>query len=342
MFRRQAKLPLPPALVSALDGPIPALDVGAAGGLSALWRSAGLLLQVDAFEPDANECRNQQKVAPTNVTWFPVALAGSTGRRDFFVLNRSTGSSLFPPNDEVLGQFAPTSYRGVKAKIDVDCVSLGDFLDRYQRPSPRLIKLDTQGSELEILQSLRPAQLDEVLWIETEVEFRELYRDQPRFCDVDAFLQENGFQLLDLRTHRAYLVADDIERGYLRRDLATAAGSRRLSAHLVAGDALYTRSPADPRLTEDGPTAASYLVGAALYRYFDLALAFLDRPAVSSVWTRTEIDELINELRRLAPTPRVWERTGRGFDLARKIVNRAFPDHGGHQVFWTRRAWPDQ
>jgi hypothetical protein len=56
-----------------------------------------------------------------------------------------------------------------------------------------LIKIDVQGSELAVFQGAMNA-LPHVLCIQTEVEFVELYRDQPMFADVDVFLRQQGFQ----------------------------------------------------------------------------------------------------------------------------------------------------
>jgi Methyltransferase FkbM domain len=49
------------------------------------------------------------------------------------------------------------------------------------------IKLDTQGSELDILRGATHV-LPTVSLIDIEVEFNELYDGQPLFCDVDRFL----------------------------------------------------------------------------------------------------------------------------------------------------------
>jgi len=54
-------------------------------------------------------------------------------------------------------------------------------------------KMDVQGSELAIFRNASRA-LSATLLIQTEVEFVELYREQPMFADVDAFLRSRGFQ----------------------------------------------------------------------------------------------------------------------------------------------------
>jgi len=56
--------------------------------------------------------------------------------------------------------------------------------------------------------------LNNVVGIEVEVEFSELYEKQPLFNDVDNFIRDKGFELFDLR--RGYWirkVAAGIQKG---------------------------------------------------------------------------------------------------------------------------------
>ena len=93
-------------------------------------------------------------------------------------------------------------------------MSLEDFLKKFKKPSPDLIKLDTQGSELDILKSLSKNNLNNVLGIEIEVEFIEMYKNQPLFGEINSFLSKNNFEILDLRTHRSYRVSDEVEEDF--------------------------------------------------------------------------------------------------------------------------------
>lgn len=56
-----------------------------------------------------------------------------------------------------------------------------------------LIKIDVQGAELMIFENAQRI-LPNTLVIQTEVEFVELYKNQPLFADVDRFLRSQGFQ----------------------------------------------------------------------------------------------------------------------------------------------------
>ncbi len=317
-----------------------AMDVGAAGGVAPQWRDYLPVMEVDCFEPDEDECEALQRRSAPNVHWFAVALAGTSGRRPFYVLNRPTGSSLYPPNHAVLLEYSGPSYAGVRRVIDVECKSLRDFLAEYQRPVPVLIKLDTQGTELEILSSLTPEQFDSVVCVETEVEFLELYKGQPLFGDAHAFMRERGFRLLDLRTHRAYRNANDQPQHYLRRYLHTATGSAALSAELVAGDALYFRESALDPSTGSLQQLIRSVCLLRLYRYYDLALWLVHRAAAQRVIGASEAVELIRDVAHSAPRPTLAQRAGRAGDLARRISWALGRDD--HEVFWTRRRWPDQ
>jgi FkbM family methyltransferase len=340
---RERRSPLAPnGIIATTLAPDPfhAMDVGAAGGVAPQWRDYLGVMEVDCFEPDEEECAVRQRDSPPNVHWFPVALAGSSGRRPFYVLNRPTGSSLYPPNYPVILEYSGRSYAGVRRVVEVDCKSLRDFLVEYQRPVPALMKLDTQGTELEILSSLTPEQFEEVLCVETEVEFVELYTGQPAFGDVHAFMREHGFRLLDLRTHRAYRNAEDQPHHYLRKYLNTATGSAALSAELVAGDALYFRDSALQPSSESMTELIRNVCLLRLYRFYDLAFWLVERAARERVIGASEAVDLIRDIAGSAPKPTLSQRPGLAGDLARRTLWALGRDD--HEVFWTRRRWPDQ
>lgn len=325
---------------SLREQPLRAMDVGAAGGVPEHWREYLPWMEIDCFEPDAGECAARRRSAPPNVHWFAVALAGASGTRPFHVLNRATGSSLYPPNDTVLVEYSGRSYAGVRKVIDLECLSLRDFLARYDRPVPALMKLDTQGSELEILSSFDAAQLQQVLCVEVEVEFLELYLGQPTFTDVHGFMTAAGFRLLDLRTHRAYRNRDDQPLHFLRRHLNTTAGSSALAAELVAGDALYIRELRISPEEMSRETLIRYLCILRMYRFFDLCFWLIDAAARAGVIGRGDAAGLASDVAHGAPRPRLHQRRGLVGEVAARW-RRAF-GIGDYEAFWTVRGWPDQ
>jgi FkbM family methyltransferase len=66
-----------------------------------------------------------------------------------------------------------------------------------------ILKLDLQGYELEALKGTAGV-LNKVKLVLVEIEFVPLYENQPLFSDIDIYMRENGFRLLnfyDLYTH---------------------------------------------------------------------------------------------------------------------------------------------
>jgi len=59
------------------------------------------------------------------------------------------------------------------------------------------IKLDTQGSELDILKGSDKILRSPLIGLEIEMEFISLYKDQPLFGDVVNFLGSKNFQFID-------------------------------------------------------------------------------------------------------------------------------------------------
>ena len=62
------------------------------------------------------------------------------------------------------------------------------------------IKIDTQGSELSILKGSTDS-LKNAIGLEIEVEFVDIYENQPLFNEVDSFVRKMDFELLQLTTY---------------------------------------------------------------------------------------------------------------------------------------------
>lgn len=105
-------------------------------------------------------------------------------------------SSLFEPDPEVIDRFSQisTDYNfkvtGVREVQTHTLDSLGLRAD--------LIKLDVQGSELDILRGGRET-LHQAIAVQAEVEFLPLYQGQPTAGDVFKFMENHGFYLHQLR-----------------------------------------------------------------------------------------------------------------------------------------------
>lgn len=112
--------------------------------------------------------------------------------QSFYITNHPGASSVFEPNKLFFDRF-PKSYKFVSAPPQkLEMIRLSDLnLD------VDFVKMDVQGAELSVLQGSGSRFLDNLIGLEIECEFQELYLNQPLFGDVSKFLTGLNFELID-------------------------------------------------------------------------------------------------------------------------------------------------
>lgn len=326
-----------PALLQETS--ITCLDVGGRGGVQEFFLPYLDLIQVDAFEPDSPACEAAQKSAPAHVNFFPVALGKETETVPFYLTKRASGSSLYEPNPDMMYRYSNAAYGDIDKVLDMDVMSYSDFRQKYDRPHANIVKIDTQGSELEILQSFSKEDFNEVVCVLAEVEFVEMYKDQPLFHDIDQYMQSNQFSLFDLRTARCYLTKDQ-ERDHYLKKLGYGTGTNQISSYLMAGDALYFRKFED-NCPKDQKTFIQLLLSYLMFLYFDHALELIELGLKHKVIDQDQYTQLENFVITMVPKPKLTERKGAIYDILRRIL-RKVGLHGPYQAFWQARHWPHQ
>ncbi|MDP3874220.1 MAG: FkbM family methyltransferase [Methyloversatilis sp.] len=198
-------------------------------------------------------------------------VSGTGGRRTFCDAHHGYGSSMLEANAELENLYIPahwidydyTVYEAVSARSrrEVATRTLDQIAgDHGDVPLPDFLSLDTQGSELEILQG-SPAALDSAVCIVTEVEFLPLYQDQPLFGEICGFLASRGFvfarlfQLLNGSLYRAPL-------------------GLRGNGVPVTTDALFLK---DPRaIASSGRSSADKAASLAKLAFFSIVQGFVE------------------------------------------------------------------
>ena len=136
-------------------------------------------------------------------------------------------SSVLEPDLDALKEmifhdyFVPESRASVPAtNLEAVIADLG--IERYD-----WVKLDSQGTDLRILQSLSETQLAKISAIEIEPGLIEAYQGEDRFPELHQFLLHSGFWLSDLNLQRYARVSPDSF-----RRLQSRCGIPRLDAYL--------------------------------------------------------------------------------------------------------------
>jgi len=219
------------------------VDVGCRGGIHPRW-SGIRNLEVIGFEPDAKECGGLQAGR-----YFPIALYSRGGTVKFYVTVDRNCSSIYAPNPNLMSKFVGSDHLAVEKVVEVPCDTLDHVLESNGLRDVDFLKVDAQGAELDVLHGAEKT-LEGVVGVECEVEFSPIYLNQPLFPDVDTFLRERGFTLLDLEVCR-----------YFRSKKIRSKGQ------VLYADALYFRD--ETMLLEHKIPKAMMI--ARIYGYYDIA-----------------------------------------------------------------------
>lgn len=148
--------------------------------------------KVHAFEIDENVCARLNANAVTGMKFHAKAIGRKREKHPLFITNHPMCSSLYAPNQELMSQFNNMETNYLKETKSIDTISIDDFAEAEKIQTVDFIKIDIQGAELDAFMGAHKS-LPGTLAIVTEVEFIPLYRNQPLFRDVDAYLEKNGF-----------------------------------------------------------------------------------------------------------------------------------------------------
>lgn len=169
------------------------IDIGARWGAGDRWRRFGPRVRVVGFDPDEHECARLNEAEP-DVRYVPRALGAEAGSATLHNTVEPACSSLYPPYPGLADARPELAGMRSTGTRTVELTTLDDWLDESEFDEAHVLKLDTQGSELDILRGARRT-LAHVRMLEVEVELNPLYEGQPLFGDVDRFLREQGFVL---------------------------------------------------------------------------------------------------------------------------------------------------
>ncbi len=174
-------------------------DIGARGG--SLDELEGLKnnLVYYGFDADKEECDRIAQNPPKGFhkyRIFPYYIGDKEEEIDFHLFRLPGQSSSLKPNIRYKTTFA-ADYFDIDRTVKVESKKLDTVIADNHLEFPDMIKLDTQGSELNILMS-SPECVGNSLLIESEVEFLQMYDGQYLFHDMSKFLYDNGYEILYL------------------------------------------------------------------------------------------------------------------------------------------------
>lgn len=257
-----------------LAEPLGFVDVGSLGGVHTVVNPIAQFVHALCFEPDPEgfDVLKTKYVSPepyAGVSLERIALAGDTRvERALHVSVTPTNTSLLEPNPVFIDRyrahrFKPSHVVNV-ATTTLDAVV---FSGRHPRRFGEFLKLDTQGSEHEILQGASRALAERCVAVFCEVEFFHVYRGQKTLADIVHLLREYGLVLYALYPH--YRSAGTLDRQ-----------SYDTEERLMWADAVFFKDPLDDtnlHKTFSSRNLHALILCALTMRFYDFALELAGR-----------------------------------------------------------------
>jgi FkbM family methyltransferase len=175
-------------------------DAGAAGAIYPLFPDDRCgLWQAHGFEPMPASLKKlrERYAGSADITVHDIALSNRDGDAVFRAFRSVTTSSSLNANTLVYENGA-ADYD----EITVTCLRMDSFCRDTSATAPDFIKLDTEGTELQVLQGAGELLASECLGVISEIKFLPFAVNTTCFADLDILLRQNGFVLFDLQTAR--------------------------------------------------------------------------------------------------------------------------------------------
>lgn len=251
------------------SNPLGLVDVGARWGVSEIFQPFANMIDVLAFEPEAEEAKKTEKQLNqdgwAHACVLPLALAQHTGNVKLRLLRHRNNSSIYSVRDESYHRYQLTGFELDKTLV-VPTTTLDDIvfgLDGNNHQWGEIIKIDAQGAELEILRGAEKCLRERNTALLCEIAFFSPYKGAPLFSEIDMFLRERGYVF--------YGFHDIQHRSTKRLSKSQAWGRERY----MQADALFLRDPFESTIPQQNIDKRAYTVlflVAVMFKYYDFAL----------------------------------------------------------------------
>lgn len=175
------------------------IDAGARYGMHPTWQKFGGPIRYFAFEPDKLEVdRLRQKSHPIGFEIIGCGLAKERGKRDLHITKHRGYSSFLEvdPESEWFARYRPGEGE-VESILRVDTCSIDGFAEE-RKLAVDFLKVDTEGTELEVLEGAEGQLSTNIMGVRINVNFQAGYKDQALFTDIHTFLAKSEFILLNI------------------------------------------------------------------------------------------------------------------------------------------------
>ena len=179
------------------------VDVGAAGGVTPIWRSIARYSIGIGFEPDARDAGKLSEASRAFGRWIyceglVAPVVEGDNFKPFHLTKSPHCSSLLKPRNDLLQDWLFADYFAVEKIVRVPAVTLPAALAANGLERVDWLKCDTQGQDLSIFLSLPVACRRRMLAVEFEPGLIDSYEGEDKFWHTLKAMDAEPFWICDL------------------------------------------------------------------------------------------------------------------------------------------------
>ena len=128
------------------------VDVGARKGFEKHWNHYAEQVNLIGFEPNQESYKEcLEKKSNNQTSYYPYALDRKKGEKDFYITSYLSACGFYVPDKKIIKRFGSEDFFNIKEVTKVSTIDLDSFCNENSVQNIDFIKLDTEGSELDIL-----------------------------------------------------------------------------------------------------------------------------------------------------------------------------------------------
>lgn len=181
------------------------VDIGASGEPLRIWQLIAQHSIYIGFDPDQRETH---ELPPSLFHKGWVVNQAVTSEPDcnplsFYLTRSPFCSSSLPPDHAALSNYLFADLFAVEKQVTVPTTRLDTVVDRLALAGIHWLKIDSQGTDLRLFNSLGTDLRSRVLTLDIEPGLIDAYQSEDLFCDAHRELTNNGFWLSNLKLEGA-------------------------------------------------------------------------------------------------------------------------------------------
>jgi FkbM family methyltransferase len=270
------------------------VDIGARGGVGDVWEKVKDIVHFVLIEPEKEQALKLEKGSNDNVTVIPKAIWQKTGEYPFYITRNRSYCSMLEPNDSVLegNYYYDRNFYHIDKVKKIQAYGLQSIMKEYEIPEIDFIKIDIQGGEMKVLNTIEQKYWDKIQGIKSEAYAAQLYKNGANISEILSLLYKNNLELFDLETIHTSPITSSCGQELFAKNILGARPNCGYKGRSMVFDLLLLKDRLDIIKSDNENIIRKAIFTSCVFEYFDRAFDLILRAEHNKIMSRKSILEI--------------------------------------------------